>query len=76
MHLMNGKILKMAHRSSKNPSLPYNDASNVEEQPIKLMVGGAGTPTSVGVTTPVISQMSFSTMFPEAMVPPPQPTSF
>lgn len=57
MCLRSGKILKITRQSSKNPSIPQNDAPNVEEQPIESKIGGAETSTSVGVTAHVISQM-------------------
>lgn len=66
----------MALQSSKSPSLPQNDAPNAEEQSFEATISGVGILTSIGVTTPIASQKSVSTMLPKVVVPPPQPTSF
>lgn len=79
MHLRNGiaKInftskRSMAARKLKNTSLPQIDAPNIEEQPTKTMVGGVVTSTSIEVTSPIISQMSISTVSQKVAVSPSQ----
>lgn len=68
MCLRSGKIFVEMECPKKN-SLPQNDAPGTKEQLIRTMIGSAGTSTSVGVTAPIISQMSVPTTLPEMVVP-------
>lgn len=54
MRLRSGKTLVEMTRP-KNKSLPQNNAPDNKEQPTEMTVGGTGTSTTVGVTTPFVS---------------------